>query len=63
MTWPSAPLPPHVILSAGVAREANDSAVEGPAVADSTRKRQGILTMSDFSPVQISLLHLFCVIV
>jgi hypothetical protein len=25
--------------------------------------RQGILAMRDFSPVQISLLHLFCLIV
>src|SRR5271170_2335300 len=59
----SSPLPPRVILSGGVVREASDSAVEGPCVAGSARKRQGILTRCDFSPVQNSRPHLSCLIV
>jgi hypothetical protein len=57
------PSPVLVILSRGVAREANGSAVEGPAAVGSTHTYPGILTVCDFSPVQISLLHLFCLIV
>jgi hypothetical protein len=42
--------------------EANNSAAEGPCAAASPEKCHEFL-MHDFSPVQISLLRLFCVIV